>query len=108
NGQLLPFGSSGLVDLHLTHRLLGFLVAALIFWTAWKTTRTPGLPPSMKRVVYSLVVIVLAQIRIGGGGGVGGPALVLQSIQNGIASGVPVSASAAGSPVSAPLWIIQT
>jgi protoheme IX farnesyltransferase len=108
NGQLAPFGSSGLVDLHLTHRLLGFLVAALIFWTAWKTTRTPGLPPAMKRVVYSLVVIVLAQITIGAVAVVVGPALVLQSIQNGIASGVPVSASASGSPVAAPLWIIQT
>src|SRR5215216_5031910 len=40
NGQLAPFGSSGLVDLHLTHRLLGFLVAALIGWTAWKTAKT--------------------------------------------------------------------
>jgi protoheme IX farnesyltransferase len=108
NGQLAPFGSGGLVDLHLTHRLLGFIVAGLIGWTAWKTAKTPGLPPAMLRVAYSLVVIVLAQITIGAVAVVVGPALVLQSIQNGIASGVPVSASAAGNPVAAPLWIIQT
>jgi protoheme IX farnesyltransferase len=108
NGQLAPFGSGGLVDLHLTHRLLGFTVAALIGWTAWKTAKTPGLPPAMLRVAYSLVVIVLAQITIGAVAVVVGPSLVLQSIQSGIASGVPVSASAAGTPVAAPLWIIQT
>jgi heme o synthase len=108
NGQLAPFGSGGLVDLHLTHRLLGFVVAGLIGWTAWKTAKTPGLPPAMLRVAYSLVVIVLAQITIGAVAVVVGPALVLQSIQSGIASGVPVSASAAGDPVAAPLWIIQT
>src|SRR5215217_1868742 len=108
NGQFAPFGSSGLVDLHLTHRLLGFVVAGLIGWTAWKTAKTPGLPPAMVRVAYSLVVIVLAQITIGAVAVVVGPSLVLQSIQNGIASGVPVSASAAGVPVAAPLWIIQT
>src|SRR5215217_4847090 len=108
NGQFAPFGGSGLVDLHLTHRLLGFIVAGLIGWTAWKTTKTPGLPPAMVRVAYSLVVIVLAQITIGAVAVVVGPSLVLQSIQNGIASGVPVSASAAGAPVAASLWIIQT
>jgi protoheme IX farnesyltransferase len=108
NGQLAPFGGSGLVDLHLTHRLLGFIVAGLIGWTAWKTAKTPGMPPAMVRVAYSLVVIVLAQITIGAVAVVVGPALVLQSIQNGIASGVPVSASASGAPVAASLWIIQT
>jgi protoheme IX farnesyltransferase len=108
NGQLAPFGSNPLVDLHLTHRLLGFAVAALIGWTAWKTARTPGLPPAMLRVAYSLVVIVLAQITIGAVAVVVGPALVLQSIQNGIVQGVPVSASASGAPVAASLWIIQT
>lgn len=104
NGQLAPFGNSGLIDLHLMHRLLGFAVAALIGWAAWKTARTPGLPPAMVRVTYSLVVIVLAQITIGAAAVVIGPALVMQSIQ----SGVAISASAAGAPVAAELWIIQT
>lgn len=102
NGQLLPFGTSGLVDLHLTHRLLAYLVAGLVLAIAWKTVRTPGLPPSMRRVVYSLVAVVLAQITIGAVAVVVGPALVMQSLPG------SVSASAAGAPVAAPLWIIQT
>jgi protoheme IX farnesyltransferase len=106
NGQVLPFGANGLVDLHLTHRLLAYLVAGLIGWIAWKTSRTPGLPLAMKRVVYSLVAIVVAQITIGAVAVVVGPALVLQSVL--AAQGLPVSASAAGAPVAAPLWIIQT
>jgi protoheme IX farnesyltransferase len=104
NGQLAPFGSSGLIDLQLTHRMLGMAVAVLIAWAAWKTARTPGLPPAMVRVAYSLVVIVLAQITIGAVAVIIGPSLVMQSIQ----AGVAVSASAAGAPVAAELWIIQT
>jgi protoheme IX farnesyltransferase len=104
NGQVAPFGSSGLVDLHLTHRLLGFVVAGLIFWTAWKTNRLPGVPLAMRRVAYSLVVIVIAQITIGAVAVVVGPALVMQQVQ-GMQN---ASASAAGAPVAAPLWIIQT
>jgi protoheme IX farnesyltransferase len=104
NGQLAPFGSSPLIDIHLTHRLLGFVVGALICWIAWKSARTPGLPPAMVRVAFSLVVIVLAQITIGAVAVIIGPSLVMQSIQ----SGVAISASAAGAPVAAELWIIQT
>ena len=106
NGQVLPFGSSGMVDLHLTHRLLAYVVAGLIGWIAWKTSRTPGLPLAMKRVAYSLIVIVVAQITIGAVAVVVGPALVAQSVV--AAQGSPVSASAAGVPVATPLWIIQT
>ena len=104
NGQLAPFGSSPLVDLHLTHRLLGFVVAALIFWLAWKTSKMSGLPPALKRVAYSLVAIVIAQITIGAVAVVVGPALVMQQVQ-GMQN---ASASAAGNPVAAPLWILQT
>jgi protoheme IX farnesyltransferase len=106
NGQLLPFGTSGLVDLHLTHRLLAYLVTGLIGWIAWKTSRTPGLPLAMNRVVYSLIAIVVAQVIVGAVAVVVGPALVAQSVL--AAQGLPVSASAAGAPVAAPLWIIQT
>ncbi|MGE3271177.1 MAG: heme o synthase [Chloroflexota bacterium] len=106
NGQLLPFGTSGLVDLHLTHRLLAYTVSTLVFFIAWKTWRTPGLPLPLKRVVFSLVVVVLAQVTIGAVAVVVGPSLVLQSVLAG--QQVEVSASAAGEPVAAPLWIIQT
>lgn len=105
NGQLLPFGSSGLIDLHLTHRLLAYTAAALIIAITWKTLKTPGLPPAIRRVVYSLIVVVLAQITIGAVAVLIGPTLVLNSI---MANQVAVSASAAGEPVAAPLWIIQT
>ena len=105
NGQLLPFGSGGLVDLHLTHRLLAYVVAGLVAAVAWRTARTPGLPPAIKRVVFSLIVVVLAQGTIGAVAVIVGPSLVLHSI---MAGQVAVSASAAGDPVAAPLWIIQT
>jgi heme o synthase len=105
NGQLLPFGSSGLVDLHLTHRLLAYVVAGLTLAIVWKTSQTPGLPPAVKRVVYSLIVVVLAQGTIGAVAVIVGPSLVAHSI---MAQQVAVSASAAGAPVAAPLWIIQT
>jgi protoheme IX farnesyltransferase len=113
NGQVLPFGMSGLVDLHLTHRLLAYTVAALVGVIAWKTAKTPGLPPAIKRVVYSLIAVVIAQITIGAVAVVVGPALVLQSIQAGAVQAaqspaVSASASAVGAPVAAPLWIIQT
>src|SRR6266540_3890037 len=36
NGQALPFGSSPLVDLQLTHRLAAYVVAGLAFGTAWQ------------------------------------------------------------------------
>src|SRR5919202_519313 len=42
NGAALPFGSSRLVDLHLTHRLLAYLVAGLVVavlvqaWRGWR------------------------------------------------------------------------
>ena len=104
NGQLLPFGTNGLVDLHLTHRLLGYVVAGLVGWVAWKTSRTPGLPPAIVRVVYSLIVMVIAQITIGAVAVVVGPHLVLQSVL----AGQSVSASVHGEPVAAPLWILQT
>jgi protoheme IX farnesyltransferase len=113
NGQLLPFGGSGLVDLHLTHRLLAYAVAGLVGVIAWKTVKTPGLPPAIKRVVFSLVVVIIAQITIGAVAVLVGPALVLQSIQAGVVQAgqnpaVSSSASALGAPVAAPLWIIQT
>ena len=113
NGQLLPFGGSGLVDLHLTHRLLAYALAVLVGVIAWKTARTPGLPPAVKRVVFSLVVVIVAQITIGAVAVLVGPALVLQSIQAGVVQSgqnpaVSSSASALGAPVAAPLWIIQT
>jgi protoheme IX farnesyltransferase len=105
NGQLLPFGMSGLVDLHLTHRLLAYTVAGLVAAITWMTVRTPGMPPAIRRVVYSLIVVLLAQGTIGAVAVIVGPTLVLNSI---MANQVPVSASAAGVPVAAPLWIIQT
>ncbi|MCC6174865.1 MAG: protoheme IX farnesyltransferase [Chloroflexi bacterium] len=103
NGLALPYGSSPLVDLHLTHRMVAYLLAALVGVIAWKTVRMPALPPSIRRVVFTLVAIVLVQIAIGIIAVVAGPSLV-----NPAAIVANPSASAAGMRVAAPLWIVQT
>ena len=103
NGAALPVGSSPLVDLHLAHRLLAYAVAALVGALVWRTARLPALPASIRRVVYTLLAIVLVQIAIGIIAVIAGPALInpAQVVAN-------PSASAAGLPVAAPLWVIQT
>ena len=103
NGQALPFGRSPAVDIHLTHRLLAYLLAGLVGWIAWKTAQMPTLPPSIRRVVYTLVAMVLVQIAIGVIAVVTGPSLIDPAL---VASNP--SASAAGLTVAAPLWMIQT
>jgi heme A synthase len=65
NGEALPFGSSGLVDLHLTHRLLAYGVAALVAvvlaqaWRGWRWL------PAVPWAATALAVCVLLQIGFG-------------------------------------------
>jgi heme A synthase len=65
NGEALPFGSSRLVDLHLTHRLLAYLVAALVAvalvqaWRGWRWL------PAVPWAATALAVCVVLQIGIG-------------------------------------------
>src|SRR3954471_7011177 len=65
NGALLPFGSNRLVDLHLTHRLLAYVVAALVVavliqaWRGWRWL------PAVPWTATALAVCVLLQIGFG-------------------------------------------
>ncbi len=65
NGAALPFGSSRLVDLHLTHRLLAYVVAALVTlvvvqaWRGWRWL------PAVPWAATALAVCVVLQIAFG-------------------------------------------
>ncbi|HYU18944.1 MAG TPA: heme o synthase [Chloroflexota bacterium] len=76
NGQALPFGSSPLVDLQLTHRLAAYVVAGLAFATAWKARRE-----SLEiRLVAALVAIsIVLQGAIGALAVMLGPSPLVQT-----------------------------
>jgi heme A synthase len=65
NGEALPFGSNRLVDLHLTHRLLAYTVAALVAavlvqaWRGWRWL------PAVPWAATALALCVVLQIGIG-------------------------------------------
>ena len=88
NGQALPFGTSPLVDLHLTHRLVAYLVTGLIVGCAVVASKTPALPAAVKRVAYTLVVVVLAQAVIGIVAVLEGPSWFIQTLHVAGASAV--------------------
>jgi protoheme IX farnesyltransferase len=80
NGQALPFGASPSIDLQLTHRLMAYLVTALMVWIAVWASRMPFLPAAIKRVGLTLVVVVLAQAAIGIVAVLGGPGWFIQTL----------------------------
>src|SRR5205823_12573088 len=84
----LPFGSGPLVDLQLTHRLAAYLVAGLMIWSAVWAARMPFLPGAIKRVAFTLVVVVLAQAAIGIVAVLGGPGWFIQTLHVAGASAV--------------------
>jgi len=88
NGQALPFGTSPLVDLHLTHRLMAYLVTGLVVWCAAFASKTPALPAAVTRVAYTLVVVVLAQGVIGIVAVLEGPGWFIQTLHVAGASAV--------------------
>ena len=65
NGQALPFGSSGLVDLHLTHRLLAYAVAALVVAVVVQSWRVGRASPLVPWTATALALLTAAQIAIG-------------------------------------------
>lgn len=66
NGQALPFGrGGGLVDLHLTHRLLAYGVALLAIVLAAQSWRWRRALPAPAAAATILIVVILAQIVVG-------------------------------------------
>jgi heme A synthase len=60
NGDFLPFGSSRLVDIHLTHRVFMYVTSALVIWLAVAALRR-GLRP----YGWALLGILAVQILVG-------------------------------------------
>src|SRR4051812_23812395 len=60
NGDFLPFGSSRLVDIHLTHRVFMYITSALVIWLAVALIRR-GLRP----YGWALLGILAVQILVG-------------------------------------------
>src|SRR4051812_21530299 len=60
NGDFLPFGSSRLVDIHLTHRVFMYITSALVIWLAVALIRR-GLQP----YGWALLGILAVQILVG-------------------------------------------
>jgi heme o synthase len=65
NGQPLPFGRNRLVDLHLTHRLLAYLVTGLVFVTAWRARHLGEDGRRIRRTAFALAGLMLVQVGIG-------------------------------------------
>jgi heme A synthase len=68
NGQALPFGTSPLVDLHLTHRLLAYAVAAVVALMVVRSWRVRHALPRAAWAATALAALTLAQITIGAAG----------------------------------------
>src|SRR3954447_10459321 len=62
NGDVLPFGSSRLVDIHLTHRVFMYITAVLVVWLAVAAIRRGG---PLTRIGWALIGILAVQIVVG-------------------------------------------
>ena len=67
NGEVLPFGTSRLVDIQLFHRLFAYAVAAHVAVTAFRAWRTERRTPGLATAAAAVVASLLAQIAIGAG-----------------------------------------
>jgi protoheme IX farnesyltransferase len=65
NGAALPFGTSALVDLHLSHRLLAYLGAWFIGLSAYLLLAPARRVPAIQRAGLAAGLAVLVQIGIG-------------------------------------------
>jgi heme A synthase len=63
NGDFLPFGSSRLVDIHLTHRVFMYITAALVVWLAVAAIRRG--PAALSRTGWALIGILALQLVVG-------------------------------------------
>jgi protoheme IX farnesyltransferase len=91
NGQALPFGTSGLVDLHLTHRLLAYLGAWFIGLSAYLLLAPARRVPAIQRAGLAAAAAVLIQIGIGAYAVLNGVPALVQALHVAGASAVWVS-----------------
>lgn len=80
NGAALPFGTSPLVDIHLTHRLIAYAAGWLVLLTLVTTLRTcPGVP-ALRRAAVASGILIIIQIGIGATAVLTGVPAVLQGL----------------------------
>jgi heme o synthase len=65
NGEWLPFGANRWVDIHLTHRVVAYLVTAQLVVIAINAAKLKLLPISMLQLAVVVVGLALVQITIG-------------------------------------------
>lgn len=91
NGELLPFGTSPQVDLHLTHRLLAYLVTLLVGLTLVRMSPLRHHLPALWQASVAAVCAVVVQVSIGAYTVTWGPGPLLQALHVAGASAVWVS-----------------
>jgi protoheme IX farnesyltransferase len=65
NGQALPFGANRFVDIHLTHRIVAYLVTAHLIVIAVKAVKLKVLDLSVRQIAIGAAALALIQITIG-------------------------------------------
>jgi protoheme IX farnesyltransferase len=65
NGDVLPFGTSRQVDIHLFHRLVAYAGAWMVLWTLAQTYRRSDHVPALKRAAGLAGLAALTQVAIG-------------------------------------------
>jgi len=78
NGELLPFGRSPVIDVHLTHRLVAYAVGLHLLFTALRGWRIRAMVPGLGRAVRLLIVAFLFQLSVGIGAVSSGVPAVMQ------------------------------
>jgi protoheme IX farnesyltransferase len=79
NGRALPFGTSGLVDIHLTHRVVAYGLFALSIVIARRAFRDRADVPGIGWVAVSVVGMIVLQITIGAIAVIDGPGWDVQT-----------------------------
>jgi protoheme IX farnesyltransferase len=92
NGQVLPFGSSPLVDIHLIHRLLAYSVAWLVGLVLYQVFRSDAV--ALRAAAGAATVLIVVQIGLGAIAVTLGPSPVLQTLH--VAGAAAVWASLVG------------
>ena len=88
NGDLLPFGASLQIDLHLTHRLAAYTVALLIGLTIARARPLAGAFPAIWRAAVAAGIAVAFQVTVGAVAVIWGPGPLVQALHVAGASAV--------------------
>jgi heme A synthase len=91
NGAWLPFGTSRLIDLHLTHRLLAYAVTLHLIVVAIRAQSLPGIQSGLRRLAAAPAILALIQVAIGAVAVSGGVTPLVQTLHLSVASAIWVA-----------------